>query len=104
MSRGSIGAHEQGVDEVRQGHVFINVESQAHLALGGNDGAAHVDVARRNTEIGIGDDDTQKQERVRLLNGLGHRGVAGKPHIGTDEWRLAVGQEPTPHETRVRTH
>ncbi len=89
---------QQGVDQLGQRHIGIDMEVQAHLPVGGGDDAAHVDVARRDAEVGIGQDDAEQQQGVRVLHHLRHLGVAGHTHVGADQRRLGGGEKATSHE------
>ena len=56
------------IDQVVERNVGIDVVPDAHLAVDGQDGAARIELALREREIGVGQDDAEQQQRVRILD------------------------------------
>ena len=78
----------------------VDVMPHPHLAVDRQHHAARIEHAPRQREIGIGQDDAEQQQRIRLLDQSGDRRVARRAQIGADGDVAGVLQQAAAHEGR----
>ncbi len=74
------------------------------LAAERHDGAAGVELALRQREVRVRQDDPEQQHGVGVLDQLGNGGIAGGAHIGAGQHVAGLLQQATAHEGGHHRH
>ena len=91
---------EQRIDQRVERDFGIGVMADAYFAVERQDRVAHVDLAVGYREIRVGQNDTEQEQAIAVLDQGGDLWVAGSTEIAAADQIGMRGQQAAPHEAR----
>ncbi len=89
---------DESLNEIVDRYISIDVMANANRAVEGKDGPPRVEPAMGQREVGVGENDAEKQKSVGSLDHLGDHRVARRGEIGPEEDIRRLLHEATSQE------